>query len=656
MSTRINRFNVVCLTLLIPILAASQIAVAAESDISGHWTGAVTIQGTDLKIELDFKKADAAWSGAVTIPQQGAKDLPLGEISLASDDLSFVIVNIPGNPSFKGKLAADSKAVTGDFTQGSAKGTFKLERADEVAADTKSTLDGFDAFIEQAVKDWNVPGLAIGIVVNGESVYAKGFGKRDVEKDLPVTPDTIFAIGSCSKAFTAFTLGTLVDEGKVEWDKPVVDYLPHFKLHDEYATQHITPRDLVTHRSGLPRHDLAWYNNHSLDRKEMVERLRYYEPNKELRETFQYNNMMFLTAGYLAGELAGSTWEDAVRKRIFEPLGMTASNFSIDDSQKAKDFALPYEEKDDQIRRTNFRNIDNVGPAGSINSNVTDITKWIALHLSDGTYKGKKLINKTTLNDLHTPQIAIAVLPDPEEPELSPKSYAMGWFTQTYRGHYRVEHGGAIDGFIASIALFPNDNVGIVVFTNKTGTPVPELISRHAADRVLKLSSKDWSAKALGKWKAGKDEQKKAETKKDTVRRKDTHPSHLLDDYAGDYDNPGYGIIHMDKDGEKLVMTFNNIVTPFEHWHYDVFSGQCNPDDHTFEDLKIQFIGNLKGDIDRVTVPLEPALDEIVFKKKPDAKLSDPTYLAKFAGVYQLAEVDITVSVHGNAQIGRAHV
>lgn len=637
------QFSAIALTLM----AVTTASVAAK-DIAGHWVGAITIQSTELKIDIDFKKEADAWVGDISIPQQGANDLALGEIALADANVSFVLLKIPGNPTFKGKLSDDGAKITGDFTQGPATGAFALERADKAAGDTLAALDGFDAFIDQAIKDWNVPGLAIGIVKDGETIYAKGFGKRDLEDNLPVTPDTLFAIGSCTKAFTAFAVGTLVDEAKLDWDKPVVDYLPHFKLHDEYATEHITPRDLLTHRSGLPRHDLAWYNNNSLSRKQMVERLRYYEPNKELRETFQYNNMMFLTAGYMVGELTGSTWEDAVRKRIFEPLGMNASNFSVEASQKKDDFATPYEEKDDKIRLAKFRNIDNVGPAGSINSNVTDMTKWIALHLGDGTYKGRKVINKSTLNALHTPQIAIAALPDPDEPEMSPRSYALGWFTQTYRGHYRVEHGGAIDGFIAAVSLFPNDNLGIVVLANKTGTALPELVVRHAADRLLKLESKDWNHKALTRWIAAKGEQKKGEEKKDTFRRQGTKPARTLEEYAGDYEHPGYGLIHVDANGEKLVVTFNSIVTPFEHWHYEVFSGLYSPDDHTFENLRIQFLGNLKGDIDRVAVPLEPATDEIIFKKKPDSKLSDPVYLAKFTGTYQLAEVDVTVAVKGN--------
>ena len=178
----------------------------------------------------------------------------------------------------------------------------------------------------------------------------------------------MFAIGSASKAFTTFAMGRLVDEGKLEWDEPVASYLADFKLYDEYATAHLTPRDMVCHRSGLPRHDLAWYNNEDVTRGELVRRLRYLEPNEDLRAKWQYNNLMFLTAGYLVEQLTGMTWEDALRTQVFEPLGMERSNFSVLDSQQDDDHALPYLEKDDEVRKIAFRAINVMGPAGSINS------------------------------------------------------------------------------------------------------------------------------------------------------------------------------------------------------------------------------------------------------------------------------------------------
>jgi len=489
------------------VCLSPQASLAAEcKDLAGRWQGEISVPAMKLTINVDFRRADSGWEGDISIPAQGAKDLALANIFLKDSRISFDMPGVPGSPKFKGTVTEDRRRISGDFTQSHQTFPFTLERGASAEAKAKQALEGFDEFISKAIEDWNLPGLAIGIVVEGEAVYAKGFGRRNIEKGLPVTTKTLFAIGSCTKAFTTFVMGTLVDEGKLDWDKPVVNFLPGFRLYDEYATAHITPRDLVTHRSGLPRHDLVWYNNLTTSRKEMVERLRHLEPNKELRERYQYNNMMFTTAGYLVGQLTGGTWEDAVRSRIFKPLGMTQSNFSVLDSQKTDDFALPYREKDNKIQKMPFRNIDLIGPAGSINSCIEDMTNWLIVHLNNGEFQGKRILKEASCRELHTPQMAIPALP--KEPHVSPGSYALGWLTDTYRGHYRVHHGGAIDGFTATVTLFPYDGVGIVALANRSGTPVPGLVTQHAADRLLGLEKRDWNAEALAKRDAVKKEQK----------------------------------------------------------------------------------------------------------------------------------------------------
>ncbi|UCC31456.1 MAG: serine hydrolase [Phycisphaerales bacterium] len=641
-TTRTVLAMVWCLNLLLlPALALG----GEAKDLAGYWKGAIKIPGMELEIRIDFKKKDDAWEGKISIPAQGAKDLPLANITVEGAKVAFDLPGVPGEPKFVGEISEDGQKTSGEFTQSGQTYPFSLKRAERRAAAATEALEGFDEFLDQALKDWNTPGLAIGIVVDDEVVYAKGFGHRDLENKLPVTPKTLFAIGSSTKAFTTFLLGVLVDEGLLEWDKPVTEYLPGFRLYDEHATNHMTPRDLVTHRSGLPRHDLAWYNN-PIPRAELVKRLPFYQPNKDLRQTYQYNNMMFLTAGYLAGQLTGGTWEEGVRERIFAPLGMTHSNFSVTDSQKAPDFALPYEEKDDEIRKMAFRNIDNVGPAGSINSNIEDMTRWLIVHVNKGKLQGRQIINETTLMEMHTPQMAIAAIP--EEPEFSPTSYGMGWMIDTYRGCYRVRHGGNIDGFSALVTLFPRDGLGIVGLVNKNASALPGLATLHAADRILGLEFKDWNGEALEKWKVAKAARKQAEEKKDTLRKTGTQPAHVLGEYAGQYEHPGYGVLKIELKDDRLVMTFNNIVTPLEHWHYDVFNGLENPDDHTFEDMRIRFLTNMKGDVDAVAAPFEMMVDEIIFKRRPDDKMSDPKYLAQFLGKYEIASQTITIGLKGS--------
>ena len=281
---------------------------------------------------------------------------------------------MPGDPAFTGKLDAGHKTIKGTFTQGGKSFPFRLEAGIDPVMSAKGALIGFDSFVNEAIKAWEVPGLALGIVKDGRIILAQGYGFRDIEGKLPVTPKTLFAIGSCTKAFTTFVMGTLVDEGKLDWDAPVRNYIPEFRMYDRVATELMTPRDLVTHRSGLPRHDLVWYNA-TISRKKIVDRLPYLVPSETFRSKFQYNNLMFMTAGYLVERVTGQSWEDTVRHRIFEPLGMTGSNFSVKDSQKTADFAKPYADRDDKVVEVPFRDISNAGPAGSINSNVEDMAR-----------------------------------------------------------------------------------------------------------------------------------------------------------------------------------------------------------------------------------------------------------------------------------------
>src|SRR5258705_5211927 len=228
--------------------------------------------------------------------------------------------------------------------------------AAQTSVPTPKTLEDFDSIVTRAIDDAKIPGISIAIVREGKVIYAKGFGYRDVERKLPVPTDTIFAIGSISKSFTWLLFGTLNDEGKVEWDKPVRTYLPTFQVDDPIATDHATPRDLFSHRTGLAGHDLIWYSS-NFSREELFNRLKYLKSNKEFRSGYEYCNLMVMTMGYLEVRVANSSWEDLVRTRIFQPLDMPKSNFSVDDSQKSSDFAEPYSRKKDVVSRVPFKNI-----------------------------------------------------------------------------------------------------------------------------------------------------------------------------------------------------------------------------------------------------------------------------------------------------------
>ena len=519
--------------------------------------------------------------------------------------------------------------------------------------DPKAPLAGFDAWVDAERAKWNVPGVAVAVVKGDHVLLAKGYGLRDREQKLPATGKTVFAIGSCTKAFTTFVMGTLVDEGRLEWQKPVRTWMPEFALKDPVASERMTPVDLVTHRSGMPRHDLLWYNADA-SRKETVAKLRDLEPSKDFRTDFQYNNAMFLAAGYLVERITGRSWEDAVRERVFEPLGMTSANFSVADSQKAPDFALPYEEREGKLRPLGFRNISNVGPAGSINMSVEDLASWIRVHLNGGTVGGKKLVNASTLTDLHTPVMETGRRISPLDPEVIPGGYALGWFTDTYRGFRRVWHSGSIDGFAALVVLVPQQSAGVAVLVNQDGSAFPNVVVRHALDRLLGLPPKDWSAERLAWMKKGAEVESEGKKRKETARKEGTKPAHAPSEYAGEYEHPSYGVLRVSETGGGLAMTYNAITTPLDHWHYEVWNGrklEGEKADNTFEDMRLLFRTGFSGEVEAVEAPFEPAVASIVFTRKGDARLSDPAYLARLAGTYLLGVSKFTFLVKGNGLV-----
>lgn len=627
-----RRVSIALGTGLVALLAT--VPATAETPFDGHWKGSIAVPTGPLELDIDLR-SDAAetLSGDITIPIQGIRDMALGDFVRDGRSLSFHIPGIPGDPTFDGALSDDGSTFSGAFRQGGGEFTFSLRLGGDPIAEAKAALEGFDAVAEQTVGDFQVPGVAIAIVRGGEVVYAKGFGHRNVEQDLPMTADTLFSIGSTTKAMVATVLGMLVDDGQLDWDEPLVRYLPGFRLEDPMVTARITPRDLVTHRSGMPRHDRVWYNNNGVSRAELIERFEHLELTADLRERFQYNNLMFMTAGYLAGQLEGDTWESVTRRRLFEPLGMERSNFSVEDAAKDPDHALPYRKNDDdELVEIPFRNIDVVGPAGSVGSSVHEMARWLLFNLSRGEVDGQALIQASTLAEVHAPQMTVAQ-PGPDS-RIAQEAYGMGWFVEVYRGHRRLSHGGGIDGFTTSVMFFPDDDLGLVAFTNR-GSGLSSLLNQVAADRILGLEPVDWLGEALQRAEAVESMAEEAESKKEGTKVAGTAPSHDLDDYVGTYGHPGYGELRVERTDEALRFTYNGITTPLEHWHYNVWSGAPEDGaDPTFSLTQMQFRSNFDGQISEVLAPFELTAAPIVFEKQPDPKLSDPEFLARFTGAY----------------------
>lgn len=482
----------------------------------------------------------------------------------------------------------------------------------------KINLQGFSAFVEKMRKNYDVPGVALAIVKDGKTVFARGFGYRDVEKKLKVTADTLFAIGSCSKAFTATVLGILVDEGKLEWEKPVSEYLPGFKLQDPIATRLMTTVDLVTHRSGLPRHDYVWYGSQT-NREEIFHRLRYLEPSKSFRSTFQYNNLMFMTAGYLAGRIAGTSWEELVSRKIFAPLGMKTSNFSVTDSQKSPDFALPYTRGGKKVVLIPFRNIDSIGPAGSINSSVNEMAHWIILNLNKGKFGDKQVISEANLKKIHTAQMTTdAYFSRFKERFYS--TYAMGWGINAYRGSPVIFHTGGIDGFSAYVGFLPRENAGVVILTNddELGGRLNNVVSLDVYDRILGLEQIPWAQRIKKLRREAEKKEAEEKKKKKDERVPGTKPSHGLAAYAGEYKHPAYGSLVITMENEQLKAKLNDLQYKGGHYHYDIF--EFTRVDPSKRKTKFTFHTGIKGDIIKVSIPFQDGVKDIEFTRVPAKK------------------------------------
>lgn len=519
------------------------------------------------------------------------------------------------------------------------------ETSQEIAAiqTPMDRLEGLDAMVNKALGVFRVPGVAVGVIIDGKIVVAKGYGLRDQNNALPVTENTLFAIGSCTKAFTTHVLGQLADEGKISCDDPVIKYLPEFRLKDEYATYHITIRDLVTHQSGLPRHDLLWYNS-DLSRNDLLHRLRYLDASTDLRGKFQYNNLMYVVAALVIERVTGQTWEEAVQSRVFAPLGMSRSNFSVLDSQKSDDFSLPFREKNGSIQSIPFNNITIVGPAGSINSSVTDMLKWVGLQLSNGTFEGHQFLKKETLQAMHTPQVSLRTFPEEGSSFLG---YGLGWFTGMHEGRYYVFHGGGIDGFISSTGFLPKEKMGVVVLTNSdSGMMFAESLARAILDQALGVAKDDWMLTV----KDRNDKMKSAlqgnqgKTNKDPSTTAGTAPPSK--DYIGAFEHPGYGTIQVHKDGDSLILSYHTLSIPLTHRCYDHFTGEWQ--DSSAQAFNCSFVRDQFGEITELNMPMEPALGMIVFKRKAGNDLLTAEYLKQFEGLFESDLFSLHIALKGS--------
>jgi CubicO group peptidase (beta-lactamase class C family) len=365
----------------------------------------------------------------------------------------------------------------------------------------QAPFPGLDAYVTKAMETWKVPGIAIAIVRHDSVLYTKGFGVRTVGATTPVDDQTLFEIGSSSKAFTATAVAMLVSDGKMRYDDHVSDYLPGFKLYDPVANAELTIRDALTHRSGLARGELVWLGS-GLSRDDVLHRVRFLKPETPFRSHYSYQNMMFLAAGQAAGRAGGSTWDELVKHRIFEPLGMTSS---VTDYHAANpNAARPHGMQRDSVFAEPFMNGSNIAPAGSILSNARDMAQWLRFQLADGVINGKRLVSSAALRETHTPQILMVGAPEAGSrnaerdsiPVTHFSTYGMGWIIEDYRNHLMWQHGGNTIGMTAAVGMLPEEQFGVVVLSNMGSAQLPAILMRYIFDREIGAPMRDLSADA----------------------------------------------------------------------------------------------------------------------------------------------------------------
>ena len=498
----------------------------------------------------------------------------------------------------------------------------------------EARLNGFDAYMEQVMKDWNAPGIGIGIVMGDKLVFAKGYGYRDYGKKLPYTITTTQPIASNSKLFTAVAVGLLVEEGKLRWDEPIKQFVPAIRFYNDELDRSVTIRDMLSHRTGVSRHDSIWYKS-SFTRRELWDRLRYLEPTAPLRTKFLYNNLMFTAAGQVIEELSGKTWEQFVQQRIFDPLVMSRSTLTIEDNIKGPEPAVPYSERRDSTelyRQPYYTAEVAIAPAGAINSNVQDLSRWVIALLNKGKVDGKQVIPEAVLRETMAPSLGLpnSALESRGWGENLNAYYGMGRTISSYRGHLLALHGGDLPGFHSQISIMPNDNIGVIVLViGDHVAPMYNGLTYNIYERLLGLSLTPWSERLNEVRLKNKAAGTKARATADMGRVPNTKPSHALDDYVGEFVHPAYGVVNVTRGDKELNFDFHGIKMPLSHFHYDRFD---TPDDEQDGKFSLNFRTNPMGEVDSVEISLDEAA--VSFTRQVPAALTSEATLQAYAGTY----------------------
>ncbi|RPD38745.1 serine hydrolase [Chitinophaga barathri] len=467
-------------------------------------------------------------------------------------------------------------------------------------------LKGLDTLVARVMKDWHVAGLAVAVVEKDKVIYLKGFGYRDYENKLPVTPNTVFSIASCTKAMTAGLIGILAEENKIDINRPVRNYFPALEFYNEQLSSYVTIKDMLAHRTGLPRHDWLTHSKQDIPIDSIVYRIRFLEPSAGFREKFQYCNLMYTALGGFVQKVTGKSWEQSMKEKILDPLGMRNTTCLISDLKNAVEYSKGYTVRNDTIIPGKMSN-SGANPAGSINSSVNDMAQWLIALIHEGKYRDKQVIPARFIREATSPQVSNPSRPRPglpAYPDIYFGDYGYGWNLCSYRGHYLATHGGDLPLFSSTTALYPTDSIGIVVLVNKFDATISEIIRDYIADKLLTLPFKDWNKELLALYQRNNSGNKPAPAPEITV----VPLSHPLTDYTGIYIHPAYGKVQVTLSNDTLRAAHNDEPILFRHYNYDIFRAGVPGG-------RLRFQMNKEGRIISMAAALEPEVKDIVFVK-----------------------------------------
>lgn len=486
----------------------------------------------------------------------------------------------------------------------------------QLNAQNDKRLQGIEIILNDILDVTKTAGFAVSIVEGDQVLYTKGFGYRDYENKIPVDEHTLFPIGSTTKAFTAAILGQLKNEGKLSFDDNPIKYIPELKFYNNELNNNLIIQDLMSMRTGLGQHDWAWAGIPTDNREVLLKRVQYLEPIAGLRQQWIYSNFSFFIQGVIAEKVTGNSWEDNIRERFFRPLGMDRSNVSFRELKQSSNASLGYKTKNGIISKMDYYDIAAMSPAGGINSCVNDMSKWLLTWVNKGKFQGYEILAESYVDDAMSAHAIVPkdYLADEENTGKSLSCYGYGWILNSYKGHYRVEHGGGIDGFRASVVIFPNENIGIVILTNQSSYEAALMVRNTIADRMLKMEKTDWINQYLENQKKAAESGSSVET---SVKPKnyETKPTHPLNEYAGEYSNPGYGQFKVAIQNDSLFTDFRRNKLYLKHVQDDIFNALSIDEQNKFSMPYINFIINALGKISSLKIKFERTLNPIEFKR-----------------------------------------